>query len=124
MTQIGSFLVLLILLMFIYTLLGQELFAHKIRYNELGNVDENGTSPRENFDDFLHGFTTIFICLIGDDWNLVMYSHARASNTYFSLVEVFFFTSIIVIGNWIMLNLFLAILLSHFEDEEEEEEDV
>lgn len=38
-------------------------------------------------------------------------------------VAIFFFISLIIIGQMIFLNLFLAILLENFDDDEEEEED-
>lgn len=76
MGEIGSFSVLLFLFMFTYTLLGMELFAHKVKFDSSGEIDvDNGTSPRANFDDFLHGITTVYIVLIGDDWQIVMYNH-------------------------------------------------
>lgn len=49
-----------------------------------------------------------------------MYNHIRALSTGY-LISVPFFVSVVIIGNWILLNLFLAILLSNFEDEEEED---
>jgi hypothetical protein len=48
-----------------------------------------------------------------------MYEHVRATNGY----SVLFFVSLVIIGNFILLNLFLAILLKNFEEEEEEEKE-
>ena len=45
-----------------------EVFAHKIKMDPKGNIDSEGESPRENFDDFFHAALTIFIVLVGDDW--------------------------------------------------------
>jgi hypothetical protein len=67
MKDISSFSILLFLFMFTYTLLGMEMFAYKVKYDEDNIVDmENGVSPRANFDYFLIAFTTIFIVLIGE----------------------------------------------------------
>lgn len=60
--------------MFTYSLLGMELFAYRVRYNDNDEIDmTDGESPRVNFDIFLNAFTAIFIILIGEDWNNVMY---------------------------------------------------
>jgi hypothetical protein len=67
--DIANFSVLLFLFLFTFTLLGLELFANRVKFNEIGDVDiEKGTSPRENFDDFFKAFITIFMVLIGDNW--------------------------------------------------------
>lgn len=111
--DISNFSVLLVLFMFTYTLLGMELFAYRVRFNDDGEVvsDGSGTSPRANFDEFVFGMTTIFIVLIGEDWNSVMYSHARATGNVYQI----FFILLFILGNLILLNLFLAILLKNFE---------
>jgi voltage-dependent calcium channel L type alpha-1D len=125
--DIRNFSVLMLLFMFIYTLLGMELYAYKVIYNneDLESVaSEPGEYPRANFNTFLSGFTTIFIVFIGEDWNSSMYDHVRAKG----YGSVFFFISLFILGNLVLLNLFLAILLKNFEEppghDEEENEDV
>lgn len=86
--DIANFSVLLFLFLFTFTLLGLELFANKVKFNEEGYVDiENGKSPRPNFDDFFNTFITIFMLMIGDNWNQTMYKHmiavGDASATFF-----------------------------------------
>ena len=115
--DISNFSVLLFLFMFTYTLLGMELYAYNVKFNENNEVDAGGHSPRANFDTFLEAFTTIFIVLIGEDWNTVMYDHIRAMG----YVGIIFFVSLVIFGNFILLNLFLAILLKNFEEEEKPE---
>ena len=66
--DINYFAILLLLFITIYTLLGMELFAHRIKLNDKKEADDKGESPRINFDDFFHAFLTIFIVLVGDDW--------------------------------------------------------
>ena len=68
--DIANFSVLLFLFLFTFTLLGLELFANKVKFNSNGDIDMvNGASPRVNFDDFFKAFITIFMVLIGDNWN-------------------------------------------------------
>jgi voltage-dependent calcium channel L type alpha-1D len=129
MKDISNFSVLLALFVFIYSLLGMELFAYRVKFDENDVVDENGQSPRTNFDEFQYAIITIFIVLIGEDWNNVMYAYVRATNS----LAIAFFMSLMILGNLVLLNLFLAILLKNFEeeviidddeDEKEEEEAV
>ncbi len=75
-------------------------------------VESGGQYPRANFNSFLIGLTTIFIVLIGEDWNTVMYQHIRATNFRFFI----FFVILFILGNLILLNLFLAILLKNFDE--------
>lgn len=69
LSDIASFSVLLFLFLFTFTLLGLELFAGNMKFNDKGIPDlVNGASPRPNFDDFIQAFVTIFMILIGDNW--------------------------------------------------------
>ena len=79
---------------------------------------------RHNFDDIYWSFITIFQILTGENWNEVMYDGMRQVNTWACI----YFIILVVVGNYIILNLFLAILLDNFgaggdDDEEEEEEE-
>ena len=67
--DVSYFSVLLFLFVFIYTLLGRELFAYNIKFDEEGNFStgKNAKSPRVNFDTFLNAIITIFIVLAGDN---------------------------------------------------------
>jgi len=73
--------------------------------------------------------TSIFIVIIGEDWNWSMYQWARAYGTDSVLwyyVAVFFFLLIMILGNIVLFSLFTAILLESFDgngDEEEEDEE-
>jgi hypothetical protein len=128
--DIRNFAVLMLIFMFIFTLLGMELYGQKIKFNNEDKEEvqaddlQNGISPRINFDEFSMGFLTIFIIFIGEDWNSVMYDHVRVQGR----MHIIFFIFLFIIGNIILLNLFLAILLKNFEeppskDEPEEADD-
>ena len=113
--DIANFAVLLALFIFTFTLLSLELFSGNLKFDEQGNLDAaRGSSPRTNFDTFVNALTTIFIILIGDDWNTIMMQLVRA-NGYPTLV---FTLSVVVLGNFVLLSLFLAILLKNFEDDQ------
>jgi len=102
--DINNFTVLLCLVLFTYTLLGMELFANSLPE----------PVPRVNFDSFQEALTAIFIVLVGEDWNALMYQYMFGENPY---ANSLFFISLVIIGNMILLNLFLAILLKNFQDD-------
>ena len=68
-------------------------------------------SPRANFDSLMWASLTVFEIMIGENWNGVMYDHMRSG----SYVSAIFFVGLVILGNIIMLNLFLAILLGNFD---------
>lgn len=78
--DISTFSVLLMICIFIFILLGLELFAFKIKFDADGmpTGKANGEAPRENFNTPFMAFIAIFIVFIGDDWNAIMYNHYRA----------------------------------------------
>lgn len=75
----------------------------------LANVGKS-TVSRHNFDTMLWSTITVFQILTGEDWNMVMYDGMRSTS---SLAAVYFIM-MVVLGNYIILNLFLAILLENF----------
>ena len=117
--DVSNFSVLLFLFIFIYTLLGRELFAHNVKFDEEGrySTDVEAESPRNNFDSFWNALVTIFIVLTGEQWNRIMYE-SYLYNQYLALA---FFISLIIMGQMILLNLFLAILLENFNIDEQKD---
>ncbi|CAN0539267.1 unnamed protein product, partial [Ectocarpus sp. 12 AP-2014] len=126
--DIGNFGMLLVLFMYIYALVGLQFFANRFHFNEVGEVVGIGEPgyytaevPRSNFDTLMNAFTTIFeasrcsTILSGENWNTVMYDARRATGW----VSVFYFVSLIIMGMMIVMNLFLAILLSNFTNKED-----
>ena len=109
-TTIGSFGyigMLLLIIMCIYALFGMQLFGGKWNFPD-GN-------PRPNFDSFNNAFISIFQLLTVENWPVLLYSSLR--NTFQPLVA-FYYISFLFIGNYILLNLFLAIMLDAFGDED------
>jgi len=131
--DIRNFSVLMGIFIFIFCLLGMEMYAYRILYvdddlSAIATKEEKtnkiGSYPRANFNNPWNGIITVFIVLIGEDWNSALYDHYRSEG----LVAHFYFITLFILGNLILLNLFLAILLKNFEeppgkDEEEEDDD-
>jgi hypothetical protein len=109
---VGDYTILLGLFVYVFALLGMSFFAGKVKFNDDGDVDlENGTSPRANFDRLGWAALTVFEVMIGENWNGVMYDHMRTVGG----ASCIYFIALVIFGNIIMLNLFLAILLGNFD---------
>lgn len=111
--SIGSFVylaLLLLLFIFIYSLLGMQMFGGQFNFTD--------GVPRGNFDSFHNAFVTVFIVLTMENWQVVLYDGMRSSVG--GVVSSIYFISWIFIGNFMLLNLFLAILLDSFAEEEED----
>ena len=111
--SIGNYTILLCLYIYVMALLGMSIFAGTFRFSVdgVGGYDPDGVVPRANFDNLLWSCVTIFQIMIGDNWTTVMYDGVRGTKHIFTL----YFIAQIILGNIIMLNLFLAILLGNFE---------
>ena len=55
----------------------------------------------------------VFVLLTNEEWNNIMIMHIHSMNSYLPAI---FFILVVIIGNFILLKLFLAILINNFED--------
>ena len=115
--DVTTFAFLLLMFMFIFSLLGMELFGYKVQFfNDMfvapgERLYDKAEAPRPNFNNLMMGFTSIFAVVIGDDWNYLMAMAYRAEG----FIAVIFYPVVFIFMNLILLNLFLAILLQNFE---------
>ena len=80
------------------------------------NLGSHCFPPRANYDSFFSGFVTTFIVLTGENWNEVMYDAIKHVSW---TVGVLYFITFIFIGNYMLLNLVVAILIDKFTDHNE-----
>eukprot|EP00899_Mesostigma_viride_P006366 jgi/Mesvir1/15730/Mv03304-RA.1 len=107
LVELGNFALIVGLLVFIYALLGMQIFG--------GHLDDLPDGlPRHHFDDVLWASVTVFQVLTGEGWNEVMYDAVRGTSLWAQL----YFISLLVIGNYLVINLFLAILLSNLASDD------
>uniref|UniRef100_A0A8C5FRA4 Voltage-dependent L-type calcium channel subunit alpha n=1 Tax=Gadus morhua TaxID=8049 RepID=A0A8C5FRA4_GADMO len=111
MKSIASLLLLLFLFIIIFSLLGMQVFGGKF------NFDETQTK-RSTFDNFPQALLTVFQILTGEDWNAVMYDGIMAyggpSST--GMIVSIYFIILFICGNYILLNVFLAIAVDNLAD--------
>lgn len=99
--------------MYVFAVLGMKYFAGKLRFSSTGYVDlENGYVPRANFDTLKEAYTVIFQVIVGEGVLEVILSTIRATGW----VSVIFFIIIIITGNYLLIQLFLAIILGAFAE--------
>uniref|UniRef100_A0A914IAD7 Voltage-dependent L-type calcium channel subunit alpha n=1 Tax=Globodera rostochiensis TaxID=31243 RepID=A0A914IAD7_GLORO len=124
--SIISLLLLLFLFIVIFALLGMQVFGGRFNYNPMQQ------KPRANFDTFIQSLLTVFQILTGEDWNTVMYNGIESYGGIGSLgmlVSIYFIV-LFICGNYILLNVFLAIAVDNLAEADqvmnakpEEEED-
>lgn len=85
-----------------------------------GCLDYPTGKPRGNFDTFLVAFYSSFQVMSGENWNGNVIDYMRSPKVM-TLTTPLYLISWIFIGNYVLLNLFLAILLDSFLEEDGEE---
>ncbi|MCJ8731267.1 hypothetical protein PDJAM_G00197620 [Pangasius djambal] len=121
MKSIISLLFLLFLFIVVFALLGMQLFGGRFIFKDY--------TPA-NFDTFPAAIMTVFQILTGEDWNEVMYNGIRSQGgVQYGMWSSIYFIVLTLIGNYTLLNVFLAIAVDNLanaqeltKDEEEEEE--
>ncbi|XP_071083520.1 muscle calcium channel subunit alpha-1-like isoform X5 [Haliotis cracherodii] len=110
MRSIASLLLLLFLFIVIFALLGMQLFGGKFNFDQ--------QTPRSNFDTFWQSLLSVFQILTGEDWNMVMYDGIRAYGGVKKpgVIVCIYFVVLFICGNYILLNVFLAIAVDNLAD--------
>uniref|UniRef100_A0A8C9QPB9 Voltage-dependent L-type calcium channel subunit alpha n=1 Tax=Scleropages formosus TaxID=113540 RepID=A0A8C9QPB9_SCLFO len=111
MKSIASLLLLLFLFLIIFALLGMQLFGGKFNFDE-------AQTKRSTFDAFPQALLTCFQILTGEDWNVVMYDGIMAyGGPYFpGMIVCIYFVILFICGNYILLNVFLAIAVDNLAE--------
>ncbi|XP_025156407.1 muscle calcium channel subunit alpha-1 isoform X8 [Harpegnathos saltator] len=112
--SIASLLLLLFLFIVIFALLGMQVFGGKFSFSDMEE------KTRHNFDSFWQSLLTVFQILTGEDWNVVMYVGILAYGGVASIgvLACVYFIILFICGNYILLNVFLAIAVDNLADAE------
>uniref|UniRef100_A0A8B9XB98 Sodium channel protein n=2 Tax=Bos mutus grunniens TaxID=30521 RepID=A0A8B9XB98_BOSMU len=106
---LGNLTLVLAIIVFIFAVVGMQLFGKN--YSEQRHrISDSGLLPRWHMMDFFHAFLIIFRILCGE-WIETMWDCMEVSGQSLCLLV---FLLVMVIGNLVVLNLFLALLLSSF----------
>jgi hypothetical protein len=97
---------LLVIFLFIFGLIGMQIFGGQLIYDD--------RLPRQNFDSLLSSLFSLFQLLTLENWtDIVEILYSSTVPNWVTLVYVFAWT---IIGNYSIFNLFLALLLSGFDN--------
>uniref|UniRef100_A0A3Q2YBG0 Sodium channel protein n=1 Tax=Hippocampus comes TaxID=109280 RepID=A0A3Q2YBG0_HIPCM len=106
---LGNLTLVLAIIVFIFAVVGMQLFGKS--YKEfVCNINEDCQLPRWHMHDFFHSFLIVFRVLCGE-WIETMWDCMEVAGPTMCLIV---FMMVMVIGNLVVLNLFLALLLSSF----------
>ncbi|XP_015914101.1 sodium channel protein 1 brain [Parasteatoda tepidariorum] len=112
LSAVGNMTLVLAVIVYIFAILGVQLFSDIY-------TEENfapGPVPRWNFTDFWHSLLMIFRILCGE-WVQPLWDCMRASGEKYQVCIVLFLVAL-TMGNFLVLNLFLAMLLNSFNSKE------
>ncbi|KAM6368797.1 LOW QUALITY PROTEIN: sodium channel protein type 4 subunit alpha [Pluvialis apricaria] len=106
---LGNLTLVLAIIVFIFAVVGMQLFG-KSYIECVCKISLDCTLPRWHMNDFFHSFLIVFRILCGE-WIETMWDCMEVAGQTMCLIV---FMMVMVIGNLVVLNLFLALLLSSF----------
>jgi len=109
-----AFGMLFLIFVYLFVSIGKELFAYQVKIGE-GGLPNNaaGYYADSNFNNFLEGFLACFIVMVNDGWSTIFFTHAKAAD--YPIKAYIYFILLLLLGQFFVFNLFVAILLRHFE---------
>ncbi|XP_023326004.1 voltage-dependent T-type calcium channel subunit alpha-1G [Eurytemora carolleeae] len=113
MDNVAVFFGLLMLFIFIFSILGMNLFGCKFQ-------DEFGTPDRKNFDSLLWATVTVFQVLTQEDWNIVLFAGMERTSHWAAL----YFVALMTFGNYVLFNLLVAILVEGFSNQDDKKSSI
>ncbi|KAA0705928.1 Sodium channel protein type 4 subunit alpha B [Triplophysa tibetana] len=106
---LGNLTLVLAIIVFIFAVVGMQLFGKSYK-DCVCKIADNCELPRWHMTDFFHSFLIIFRILCGE-WIETMWDCMEVAGQAMCLMV---FMMVMIIGNLVVLNLFLALLLSSF----------
>ncbi|RHY27728.1 hypothetical protein DYB32_006570, partial [Aphanomyces invadans] len=98
---------LLLVFAFVYAILGMNLF-----YDPMNPLYGQCIRDVINFDSLTSTMMVLFVVVTGDNWTCYMHDVLPQYPT----VGRWYFTSFLVVGNYIILNLLIAVIMENFEN--------
>ncbi|XP_077392677.1 sodium channel, voltage-gated, type I-like, alpha [Festucalex cinctus] len=106
---LGNLTLVLAIIVFIFAVVGMQLFGKKYK-DCVCKISQSCTLPRWHMSDFFHSFLIVFRVLCGE-WIETMWDCMEVAGPTMCITV---YMMVMVIGNLVVLNLFLALLLSSF----------
>ncbi|XP_032899668.1 sodium channel protein type 4 subunit alpha-like isoform X2 [Amblyraja radiata] len=112
MGALGNLTLVLAIIVFIFAVVGMQLFGEKYKV-QVCKLSTKCKLPRWHMNDFFHSFLIVFRVLCGE-WIETMWDCMEVAGQPLCILV---FMLVMVIGNLVVLNLFLALLLSSFSSD-------
>jgi hypothetical protein len=112
LSDVTNISVLVLIFVFSYMLIGLELFAYRLQGDSKEELFKDPLSHRSKFDTFVESFFSVFLILVGDGWTQMYHDFYLNQSPWVSTV---YFHSLIIVGQFILLNLFISVLIENFE---------
>ncbi|XP_045153955.1 sodium channel protein type 2 subunit alpha [Echinops telfairi] len=109
---LGNLTLVLAIIVFIFAVVGMQLFGKSYK-DCVCKISSDCELPRWHMSDFFHSFLIVFRVLCGE-WIETMWDCMEVAGQTMCLTV---FMMVMVIGNLVVLNLFLALLLSSFSSD-------
>ncbi|XP_061549017.1 sodium channel, voltage-gated, type I-like, alpha [Phycodurus eques] len=106
---LGNLTLVLAIIVFIFAVVGMQLFGKSYK-DCVCKISSNCKLPRWHMSDFFHSFLIVFRVLCGE-WIETMWDCMEVAGPTMCIIV---YMMVMVIGNLVVLNLFLALLLSSF----------
>ncbi|KAG8432388.1 hypothetical protein GDO86_016868 [Hymenochirus boettgeri] len=110
---LGNLTLVLAIIVFIFAVVGMQLFGKSYKECVCKISPDTCELPRWHMNDFFHSFLIVFRVLCGE-WIETMWDCMEVAGQSMCLTV---FMMVMVIGNLVVLNLFLALLLSSFSSD-------
>ncbi|XP_036724872.1 sodium channel protein type 10 subunit alpha isoform X2 [Balaenoptera musculus] len=110
MGALGNLTIILAIIVFVFALVGKQLLGDNYRDNRRKISAPNEEWPRWHMHDFFHSFLIVFRILCGE-WIENMWACMEVGQKSICLI---LFLTVMVLGNLVVLNLFIALLLNSF----------
>ncbi|XP_077721869.1 sodium channel protein type 10 subunit alpha isoform X1 [Canis aureus] len=107
---LGNLTIILAIIVFVFALVGKQLLGENYRDNRRNISAPNEEWPRWHMHDFFHSFLIVFRILCGE-WIENMWACMEVGQKSICLI---LFLTVMVLGNLVVLNLFIALLLNSF----------
>nr|XP_057915748.1 sodium channel protein type 4 subunit alpha B-like isoform X1 [Doryrhamphus excisus]XP_057915749.1 sodium channel protein type 4 subunit alpha B-like isoform X1 [Doryrhamphus excisus]XP_057915760.1 sodium channel protein type 4 subunit alpha B-like isoform X1 [Doryrhamphus excisus]XP_057915761.1 sodium channel protein type 4 subunit alpha B-like isoform X1 [Doryrhamphus excisus] len=112
MGALGNLTLVLAIIVFIFAVVGMQLFGKNYQ-DCVCKISKDCNLPRWHMKDFFHSFLIVFRVLCGE-WIETMWDCMEVAGQPLCILV---FMLVMVIGNLVLLNLFLALLLSSFSSD-------
>ena len=110
---IGNLIIFIFFFVLIFAIFGMQMFSGKCR-------EEDGSIPRTNFDGTGDALLALFQTMTGEDWTGIMWNVMRE----FPWIGLIFFLIFYIMANYILMEMFCAVILENFQLTTEEKDNL